>query len=241
MPSVDLYWSKNALGAIGPSGQNNFTNAREAAESNTMSNNSTSTNAIVSGTIRNSGRGSASFGFKRSYWGFDFTAYTTGTITNLAFHFKPSTGSTGTLSNRLAQFEGFGSAVGDNLTTNDWWDSIADPLVAYSNAFNSPDSTTAQEITLVTQATTDAKADGFLKLVLMNSGDYNNLNVAVDNNNITNWNIGSNTTGNVFLRFDYTPPVVPGYGNIVNGVTGTSIGNVNKIQSADISTVIGVS
>ena len=238
MPAVTLYWSKNAIAAIGPSGQNNFTNAREAAECDSNSNNTEGTNSIVSGTIRNSARGGASFGFKRSYWGFDFTGYTEGDITNLKFNFKPSTGSTGTLSNRLAQFNGFGTEVGSNYTTGDWWDSIENPLVPYSNAFNSPDSTTVQAITLNSTAITDAGTDGFLKLVLMNSGDYNNLNVAVDNNNITNWNIGSNTTGNIYLSFDYAGP---GYPNIVNGIAAANIEKINAISSANIDEVNSVS
>ena len=236
MPNI--YWTKNATAQIGPFGQNNFTNARQAAESNSNSNNTTASNTVVSGYIRSSGRGSSSFGFRRSYWGFDFTAYTTGTITNLAFHFKPSTGSTGTLSNRLAQFEGFGSALGSNYSADDWWDSISSPLVPYSNAFNSPDSSTAQSVTLTAQAITDAKADGFLKLVLMNNTDYANLNLAVDVNNLTNWNIGSQSTGNVFLSFDY---VAPGWNNEINGVVNPliidDINTKSRSSIAEINTV----
>jgi hypothetical protein len=238
MPAVTLYWSKNAIAAIGPSGQSSFTGAREAAECDSNSNNTEGTNSIVSGTIRNSGRGGAAFGFKRSYWGFDFTGYTAGDITNLKFNFKPSIGSTGTLSNRLAQFNGFGTEVGSNFTVDDWWDEIADPLVPYSNAFNSPDSTTVQAITLNSTAITDAGTDGFLKLVLMNNGDYNNLNVAVDNNNITNWNIGSNTTGNIYLSFDYAGP---GYPNIVNAIAAANIEKISAIASSTIDKVNGVS
>ena len=237
MPAVTLYWSKNAIAAIGPSGQNNFTNAREAAECDSNSNNTEGTNSIVSGTIRNSARGGASFGFKRSYWGFDFTGYTAGDITNLKFNFKPSTGSTGTLSNRLAQFNGFGTEVGSNFTVDDWWDSIADPLVPYSNAFNSPDSTTVQAITLNSTAITDAGTDGFLKLVLMNTGDYNGIAVGVDQSNITNWNVGNNSTGNIYLSFDYE---APGYGNKVNSILPANVSQINGISNSNISQVIGV-
>jgi hypothetical protein len=235
--SVDLYWSKNAIASIGPSGETNFTNAREAAEDGSNTTNTTISNALVSGTIRSSARGGATFGFKRSYWGFDFTGYTAGTITNLVFHYTPSTSSTGTLSNRLAQFNGFGEAVGSDYTTGDWWDSIADPLVPYSNAFNSADSSTAADVSLNSTAITDAKADGFLKLVLMNIADYNNLNIAVDNNNLTNWNVGNNSTGNIFLRFDYA---APGYDNEVNAIIPASISKVLGIVTADISKVNGI-
>jgi len=231
----DLNWSKNAVAAIGPSGQSNYTDAREAEESNTSTVNTTATNPVACGTIRSSGRGSASFGFRRSYYGFDFTGYTTGTISNLALHYKPTTQSTGTLSVRLAQFTGFGEEVGSNYTDNNWWSDIADPLVPYSNSFNSADNNTAADVSLNSTAETDAKADGFLKLVLMNSGDYNNLNVAVDNNNITNWDQSSNNT---FLRFTY---VAPGYGNAVNAVASANISNIITVASANVSSVIGVS
>ena len=230
MPAVTLYWSKNAIAAIGPSGQNNFTNAREAAECDSNSNNTEGTNSIVSGTIRNSARGGASFGFKRSYWGFDFTGYTAGDITNLKFNFKPSTGSTGTLSNRFVQFEGFGAEVGSNYNDGEWWDGIEN-LTSYSNAFNSPDSTTVQAITLNSTAITDAGTDGFLKLCLMNITDYNGIAGAVDVSNTTNWNIGNNTTGNVYLSFDYAPP---GFGKDVNNVTAANIGKVNNTATANI-------
>ena len=230
----DLNWSKNAIASIGPSGQTNFTNAREAEESSASTVNSTANNTIASGFIRSSARGGATFGFRRSYYGFDFTGYTTGTITNLTLHYTPTTSSSGTLSNRLARFNGFGTGVGSNYNDGDWWDSIADPLVPYSNAFNSADSNSAADVTLVTQATTDAKANGVLKLVLMNITDYNNLNLSVDVANFTNWNQSSNKT---FLRFNYA---APGYENIVNGVSAVTIGNVNDVATANIGNIIGV-
>ena len=235
MPNI--YWSKNAIASIGPSGETNFTNARESAEDGSNTTNTTLSNASVSGFQRSSARGGATFGFKRSYWGFDFTGYTAGTITNLKFNYKPSTGSTGTLSNRLAQFNGFGTEVGSNYTTGDWWDSIEDPLTPYSNAFNSPDSTTVQAVTLNATAITDAGTDGYLKLVLMNATDYNNLNLAVDVNNNTNWNVGNNSTGNIYLSFDYE---APGYGNKVNSILPANVSQINGISNSNISQVIGV-
>ena len=237
MPAVTLYWSKNAIAAIGPSGQNNFTNAREAAECDSNSNNTEGTNSIVSGTIRNSARGGASFGFKRSYWGFDFTGYTAGDITNLKFNFKPSTGSTGTLSNRFVQFEGFGAEVGSNYSDDEWWDGI-ESLTTYSDGFNSPDSSTVQAITLNSTAIADAGDDGFLKLCLMNITDYNGIAGAVDVSNTTNWNIGSATTGNVYLSFDYA---APGFGKNVNNVTAANIVKINNVATANITKLNGVS
>ena len=231
----DLNWSKNAIASIGPSGQSNFTNAREAEESNSSDVNSTGNNTVAAGFIRSSGRGGASFGFRRSYYGFDFTGYTTGTISNLALHYTPTTSSSNTLSNRLAQFTGFGEELGSNYNDGDWWDSIADPLVPYSNAFNSADNTTPADVSLNSTAITDAKADGFLKLVLMSAADYNNLNLAVDVTAFTNWNQSSNKT---FLRFTY---VAPGYGNAVNKVASANISNIITVASANVSSVIGVS
>ena len=235
MPVVNLNWSKNAIAAIGPSGQSNFTNAREAEESTSSDVNSTGNNTIAAGFIRSSGRGGASFGFRRSYYGFDFTGYTAGTITNLALHYTPTTQSSGTLSNRLAQFTGFGEELGSNYNDGDWWDSIADPLVPYSNAFNSADNTTPADVTLLSQAITDAKADGFLKLVLMNATDYNNLNISVDVTAFTNWNQSSNKT---FLRFNYA---APGYNQVINGVPSDPDSKINDVSYTNVSQVMGVS
>jgi len=97
---------------------------------------------------------------------------------------------------------------------------------------------TAPDGTLTAQAITDAKADGFLKLVLMNNTDYANLNLAVDVNNLTNWNIGSQSTGNVFLSFDY---VAPGWNNEINGVVNPliidDINTKSRSSIAEINTV----
>ena len=39
-----VYWSKNAVATVGPSGETNFDDAREAAESTSNTNNTTSSN-----------------------------------------------------------------------------------------------------------------------------------------------------------------------------------------------------
>ena len=230
----DLNWSKNAIASIGASGQTNFTDAREAEESTSSTNNTSNSNALSSGFIRASSRGGASFGFRRSYYAFDFTGYTTGTITNLALHYTPTTTSSGTLSNRIAQFNGFGSGIASNYDDGQWWGDIEDPLTPYSDAFNSADNTTAADVSLNSTAITDAKADGYLKFVLMNATDYNNINIGVDVTNQTYWNQSSNKT---FLRFTY---VEAGYGNSVIGVPSTSIDFVNNVGTANIVSVIGV-
>ena len=230
----DLNWSKNAIASIGASGQNNFTNAREAEESTSSTINTTNSNTLASGFIRISSRGGAAFGFRRSYYAFDFTGYTTGTITNLALHYTPTTTSSGTLSNRIAQFNGFGSGIASNYGDEQWWGDIEDPLTPYSAAFNSADNTTAADVSLNSTAISDAKADGYLKFVLMNATDYNNINLGVDVTSQTYWNQSSNKT---FLRFTY---VEAGYGNSVIGVPSTSIDFVNNVGTANIVSVIGV-
>ena len=230
----DLNWSKNAIASIGASGQTNFTDAREAEESTSSTNNTSNSNALSSGFIRASSRGGAAYGFRRSYYAFDFTGYTTGTITNLALHYTPTTTSTGTLSNRIAQFNGFGSGIASNYDDGQWWGDIEDPLTPYSAAFNSADNTTAADVSLNSTAISDAKADGYLKFVLMNATDYNNINIGVDVTNQTYWNQSSNKT---FLRFTY---VEAGYGNSVIGVPSTSIDFVNNVGTANIVSVIGV-
>ena len=230
----DLNWSKNAIASIGASGQTNFTDAREAEESTSSTNNTSNSNALSSGFIRASSRGGAAYGFRRSYYAFDFTGYTTGTITNLALHYTPTTTSSGTLSNRIAQFNGFGSGIASNYGDEQWWGDIEDPLTPYSAAFNSADNTTAADVSLNSTAITDAKADGYLKFVLMNATDYNNINLGVDVTSQTYWNQSSNKT---FLRFTY---VEAGYGNSVIGVPSTSIDFVNNVGTANIVSVIGV-
>ena len=230
----DLNWSKNAIASIGASGQTNFTDAREAEESTSSTNNTSNSNALSSGFIRASSRGGAAYGFRRSYYAFDFTGYTTGTITNLALHYTPTTTSSGTLSNRIAQFNGFGSGIASNYDDGQWWGDIEDPLTPYSDAFNSADNTTAADVSLNSTAISDAKADGYLKFVLMNATDYNNINIGVDVTNQTYWNQSSNKT---FLRFTY---VEAGYGNSVIGVPSTSIDFVNNVGTANIVSVIGV-
>ena len=236
MPNI--YWSKNALAGIGPSGQSDFDDAREAAESTSSTLNTELTSATVAEFQKSSGRGSASFGFKRSYWGFNFDGYTTGDITNLKFNFKPSVNSSSAISCRFVEFTGFGNSLNDNYSDDEWWDGIEN-LTPYSNSFTSPDSSTVQAITLLSQATTDAQADGFLKVALMNNNqDYNGVAPAADANNFTRWNVGSNTTGNIYLSFDYA---APGFGKNVNNVTAANIVKINNVATANITNLNGVS
>jgi hypothetical protein len=72
----------------------------------------------------------------------------------------------------------------------------------------------------------------------MNTGDYNGIAVGVDQSNITNWNVGNNSTGNIYLSFDYAGP---GYPNTVNAITNDNIEKINAISSANIDEVNSVS
>jgi len=233
----DINWSKNASGVlVGPSGYSSFSEARQAEESDSQSINTTSSSIVASGVIRSGGRGGTLYGIRRSYFAFNFTGYTSGTITNLAFHFKPTTTSSGTLSNRLAQFEGFGNSTNfNNYAASSWWADITSPLVPYSAAFNINDNTTASSVSLTAQAITDAQSDSYLQLVLMNVGDYNNLSPLVDGTNLSYLNQSSNNT---FLRFTYA---APGYQENVNAITSANLNSVNAISTANINKVNGVS
>jgi hypothetical protein len=229
----DINWSKNATAVIvGPTGFTSFSTARQAEESTSEALNSTSTNAVASGIIRSGGRGSTLYGIRRSYFAFDFTGYTAGTITNLTFHFTPTTTSTGNLSNRLAQFEGFGNSTNfNNYSSTSWWADISNPLVPYSNAFTINDNTTASSVSLNATAITDAQADSYLQIVLMNAGDYSNIPPIQDSTILSYLNQSSNKT---FLRFTYVDPT---WSNNVNGVVGTNLTHVNAIIKDNIEAV----
>ena len=71
----------------------------------------------------------------------------------------------------------------------------------------------------------------------MNITDYNGVAGALDVSNITNWNIGSNTTGNVYLSFDYSA----GFGKNVNNVTAANIVKINNVATNNITKLNGVS
>ena len=228
----DINWSKNASAITGPSGYTSFGTVRQAEESDSQSINTTSSNIVASGLIRSGGRGSTLYGIRRSYFAFDFTGYTTGTITNLAFHFTPTLTSSGTLSNRLAQFEGFGTSTNfNNYAATSWWADISNPLVPYSNAFNIIDGTTASSVSLNSTAISDAQSDSYLQIVLMNIGDYNNLSPVTDGTNLSYLNHSNNNT---FLRFTY---VDPSWSQSVNGVNPASLTHVNAIETDNIEAV----
>ena len=233
-----IYWSKNAVATVGPSGETNFDDAREAAESTSNTNNTTSSNIQSTRFGIFTGRGSTTFGFGRAYLAFNLSSYTTGTITNLKFHWKPTTSTSFGSSHYLTKFTGFGSNTNfSNYAPASWWDDIS--LAAanrYAGPFTIADSTAASSTTLTSQAVTDAQSDGYLQMVLMTTSDYNGLNsgVATDMRMYLNW--GSNTTGNVYLQFDYAAPP-SGYGNKINAVTANASNKINAVIYSSINKV----
>ena len=70
-----------------------------------------------------------------------------------------------------------------------------------------------------------------------NNQDYNGVAPAADANNFTRWNVGSNTTGNVYLSFDYSA----GFGKNVNNVTAANIVKINNVATNNITKLNGVS
>ena len=230
-----VYWSKNAVAVVGPSGETNFDNAREAAESTSNTNNTTSSNIASTKFGIFTGRGSTTFGFGRAYLAFDFGGYTTGTITNLKFHYKPTVSTSYNSSHYLTKFTGFGNSTNfSDFDASSWWDDIVITATsAYSTGFTIADSSTASSVTLTSQATTDAQNDGYLQMVLMTSPDYLDLNsgIATDNTTYLNW--GSNTSGNIYLQFDYASA---GYTNPINGTTVT-YNKVNDVSATSIEKI----
>ena len=226
----DIYWSKNATATVGASGQTNYTNVREASESEASVLNSTSSNLKVTKNQRFSGRGATTFGLGRAYFAFDFGGYTTGTITNLKFHYKPTTTTSFAASHYLVKFLGFGStSTFSNYDDSNWWDDISlGAANTYTAAFTVADNTTATSVSLTSQAITDAQSDGFLQVALMNTGDYNDLQPPADTDLTTYFNIGSATGGSLYLQFDY---VAEGYTRPINGseVQYNAVNNVSAL------------
>ena len=230
-----VYWSKNAVAAVGPSGETSFSNAREADESTSNTNNTTSSNIASTKFGIFTGRGSTTFGFGRAYLAFDMGNYTSGTITNLKFHFKPTTTTSYGATHYLTKFTGFGNSTNfSNFDPSSWWDDIVITATsAYSTGFTIADSSTASSVTLTSQATTDAQNDGYLQMVLMTSADYLDLNsgAATDLTMYFNW--GNNTSGNIYLQFDFS---AAGYTNPINGTT-VQYNKVNDVSATSIEKI----
>ena len=234
MPTV--YWSKNAVASRGPNGETNYSNMRTAEESSANTNNTTSANIQVTKNQKFSGRGSPTFGLARAYFAFNMSGYTTGTITNLKFHFTPTASTSANLAHYIVKFSGFGEnpASFNNWDATLWYSGLSITAAGtYTTQFTIVDGSTAASVSLNSTAVSDAQDDGYLQIGLLNSGDYNNLQPPSDVDVKTQFNIGSASTGNVFLQFDYA---APGFTASVNGTT-VAYNTINLVPSSTIDEI----
>ena len=233
----DIYWEKNAVVGVTASTAG-FSSQRQAEESDAGSTNTTSSQILSARYLRQSGRGSPVYSFYRSFMAFDFTGYTTGTMTNLAWHWKGTTASNGANNVFLVKTSAFGSNTNfNNYASTSWWSSIA-MGTRYDNGglggFSWPDSTSAQSVSLLSSAITAGQSDGYLQMVLVTAVDYFGLDSGADQtrNSYGNW-----SSNNMFLRFTYADA---GYPNTVNSITSANISKINSIATANISKVNSV-
>ena len=231
MPTVDLNWSKNA--AVGISGQSDFDDAREAVESTFGSTNTTSANILSVRFIRASGRGGAQYGFSRSYLAFNFTGYTTGTITNLAFHWTGTTTSSGAQTVRLVKTTAFGSSTNfSNYVSTDWWDSLDMSTTYTTSGFTWADSTAAQSTSLNSAAVTFAQSNSYLQFAVVNSlYDQSGINPGFDTTSTSYGNWASNR---MFLRFTYADAA---YNRKVNSIVAASDNKIDSIGYTNVSKI----
>ncbi len=233
MPNV--YWSKNAFAASG--NESSAEDAREADESNTQTLNSDSASILAINTFRSSTRGGAVYRFARCYWAFDMSSYQGVTLSNLKFNYKPTTTtSTNSTDNYLIKTDAFGSNTNFQDYGSDQWFESLNYGVAYSSGFTFPDSTTAQQVSLNSNATSQISTNGFIQICMVMAADYTGLGPVSDVNITGYMNVGGNTSGNTFLSFDDT-----GYGNNVNGITASNIVKINDEASSGIVKVNDIS
>jgi hypothetical protein len=231
MPTVDLNWSKNA--AVGVSGVSDFDDAREAAESTQGSTNTTSANILSVRFILSTGRGGAQYGFTRSYLAFDFTGYTTGTITNLAFHWTGTTTSSGGQTVRAVKTTAFGSSTNfSNYVSTDWWDSLDMSTVYTTSGFTWADSTSAQSTSLNSAAITFAQSNSYLQFALVNNPyDYSGINPGTST---TQTSYGNWSSNKMFLRFTYADAA---YNRKVNSIVAASSNKIDSVVYTDVSKI----
>jgi len=226
--SAKVYWSKNAFASSG--NQTVWGDAREADESASESLNTDSSNISAIELYRNSARGGATYRLKRAYFAFNMSAYTGITLAGLKFNYKPTTSGVAMSGNYLIKTDAFGNSSNfSDYAPEDWYESL-NFGTTYSSTFTFPDSTTAQEVTLNSNATSQISSTGYIQICMVGAADYSDIAPFLDINNNGFMNVGNNTTGNVYLSFDE-----PGYGNNVNGVTSSNIVKVNDIAAGSIT------
>ena len=235
MSSQTVYWSKNAFASSG--NQSSIGAAREAEESSTETLNTDTSSIVAIDAFRSSTRGGVTVRFQRCYFAFDCSDFTSssGTISNLKFNFKGTASTTGNISNnRLVKTTAFGSNTNfSNYSPADWFESL-DLNTSYSSNFTYADGTASQAVTLNSTAISQIANNGFIQIAMLINVDFTGLGPIVDQSVNGQMNVGGNTSGNVFLTFDFAEA---GYGNDVNAVPSTSISKVNEISTGNISKI----
>ena len=242
MPNINATKYVNALGTM----TQNFSTARES-DSNSHTDNSTSSNIGIVQFFRDSGKGATNYRFFRHFCVFDFSSYTSGTITNLVFNYRAttSTGNTGALERRVAivKFDGMGSGPSfSNYQDSEFFDDI-DYSTAYTDVSSTipswTDANSDATIAMNSTAISDAQSNGELKIALVqHTNDYSNVDASSDQSYNYKANFQTSGDGFVpFVSFDH----VAGYGNDVIGVSSGNIANVKGVATANIANVIGVS
>ena len=238
MSSQTVYWSKNAFASSG--NQSSIGAAREAEESSTETLNSDSASITAIDAFRSSSRGGTTVRFQRCYFAFDCSDFTSssGTISNLKFNFKGTASTTGNISNnRLVKTTAFGSNTNfSNYSPADWFESL-DLNTSYSSNFTYADGTASQAVTLNSTAISQIANNGFIQIAMLINVDFTGLGPVADQNVNGQMNVGGNTSGNVFLTFDFAEA---GYSNTVNTVTSTNISKVNTIATGNIDKINAV-
>ena len=222
----------------------NFSTARES-DSASHSDSSTSSNSTVVEFFRDSGKGSTNYRFKRYFLCFDFSSYTSGTISNLVFNYRATTSTSGNLIEyrvAILKFDGMGSGPTFTAYQDDEFFDDIDYSTAYTAVTGTipqwTDANSDATVSLNSTAITDAQNNGQLKMAIVQyENDYNGSDSASDRNYNYRINFNTGASGFVpFLSFNF----VAGYGNDVIGVSSANISEINDIATADISQVIGV-
>jgi len=241
MPKIDA--TKYTIGN-GQMFNNNFQSARETGLNHT--DNSTSSNIRTIQYFQDSGKSGVNYQFTRLFCAFDFSSYTSGTVTNLTFNYRSTTATSnaGALERRIAivKFDGMGSGPSfSNYDDSEFFDDID-----YSTAYTDVSSTIPQwadanqdnAVAMNSTAISDGQSNAELKIaVVQYTNDYNNTAASGDIDAFYFANFSTGASGFVpFLQFDF----VAGYGNDVNGVSSGNIANVKGVATANIANVIGV-
>lgn len=245
MPLITLTAAKSAM--AGKNNNTNYSGARTASTSDYATLNTNSSNILAQNFYRNALRGAATFRFGRAFFAYDFTGYGTaaGTMTNLKWNFNGTNNTNSSTSTRLVKSSAFGSGVGSNYVSSNWWSSLTVGTTYNSSAAaNSTWSTgtSNQSWTLSSNATTAAQTDGFLKFATMNAlWDYsgNIPGLDVDQLNYLNNSLLLGIT-RAKITFDWTPAAT-GWSGEINSVSSSAIDEINSVSISTIEEINTVS